>query len=127
MPTAITKDIKIIVETEYQGGKAPEAGHHMFLYRITIENKGDYTIKLLRRKWHISDSNHPDTEVEGDGVVGQQPVLEPGESYQYVSGCSLYSEIGKMHGTYTMERQIDGKKFEVEIPEFMLIASHRLN
>lgn len=128
MPTAITNDIRISVETSYQNPRLQhEAGHHMFAYRITIHNKGDYTIKLLRRHWYITDVNVENTEVEGDGVVGIQPVLEPGESHQYVSGCALHSEFGKMSGTYLMERQIDGKRFEVTIPEFQLIAPFRLN
>jgi ApaG protein len=66
-------------------------------------------------------------EVEGEGVVGQQPVLEPGQSHQYVSGCNLKSGLGKMTGTYTMERIIDGSKLQVIIPEFTMIAPLRLN
>jgi ApaG protein len=128
MPTAITNDIKIIVETAYQNPRAASPStDYMFAYRITIENKSDHTIKLLRRHWYIIDSLNDKTEVEGDGVIGQQPILEPGESHQYVSGCSLQSDIGKMFGTYTMERQMDGKLFDVKIPEFKLIAPFRLN
>lgn len=128
MPTAITNDIKITVETAYQKNRSvnPHA-EHMFAYRITIHNKGDYTIKLLRRHWYITDVHFEHTEVEGEGVVGVQPVLEPGELHQYVSGCAIRSEFGKMYGTYLMERQIDGKRFEVKIPEFQLIAPYRLN
>lgn len=128
MPTAITNDIRISVETAYQNPRLQQgAGHHMFAYRVTIQNKGDYTIKLLRRHWYITDVNTEKSEVEGEGVVGIQPVLEPGESHQYVSGCALQSEFGKMHGTYLMERQIDGRRFEVTIPEFQLVAPYRLN
>ncbi len=121
MQIAITKDVKIVVETSYQNSKVKNfSGQHMFAYRITILNQGDYTIKLLRRHWHIVDLIGGKSEVEGEGVVGLQPVLEPGESHQYVSGCSLVAEIGKMYGTYLMERQIDGELFEVKIPEFTL-------
>jgi ApaG protein len=128
MPTAITNDIRITVETAYQSNRNFNAnGEHMFAYRITIQNNGDYTIKLLRRHWYITDVNFEKTEVEGDGVVGLQPVLEPGESHQYVSGCAIQSDFGKMFGTYLMERQIDGKKFEVQIPEFNLIVPFRFN
>lgn len=128
MPTAITNDIKITVETAYQNSRvANPDGDHMFAYRITIENHSDYTIKLLKRHWYIIDSLNDKTEVEGDGVIGQQPVLEPGESHQYVSGCAIRSDIGKMFGTYLMEQQIDGKLFEVTIPEFKLIAPFRMN
>ncbi|MFN7313769.1 MAG: Co2+/Mg2+ efflux protein ApaG [Bacteroidota bacterium] len=128
MPTAITNDIKIKVEVAYQNTHL-NAGdtEHMFAYRITITNNGDYTVKLLRRHWYITDLNFDKTEVEGEGVVGLQPVLEPGESHQYVSGCAIQSDIGSMHGTYLMERQIDGKLFEVEIPQFYLIAPFRQN
>ena len=66
-------------------------------------------------------------EVEGEGVIGQQPILEPGDSYQYVSGCNLKSGIGKMRGSYQMERIVDGKKMKVNIPEFLLIAPFKLN
>lgn len=128
MPTAITNDIKISVETAYQNNRLNNyEGHHMFAYRITIENHSEFTIKLLRRHWYITDLNHGHQEVEGEGVVGLQPLLEPGAVHQYVSGCSLQSEFGKMVGTYQMERQLDGKKFEVRIPEFKLIAPFRLN
>jgi ApaG protein len=128
MPTAITNDIKITVETAYQNDRNFNThGEHMFAYRITIQNKGDFTIRLLRRHWYIIDCANENTEVEGEGVVGRQPVLEPGESHQYVSGCAIHSEIGKMYGTYLMERQIDGNKFEVRIPEFQLIAPYKLN
>lgn len=128
MPTALTNDIKIKVEVAYQNTHL-NAGdtEHMFAYRITITNNGDYTVKLLRRHWYITDLNFDKTEVEGEGVVGLQPVLEPGESHQYVSGCAIQSDIGSMHGTYLMERQIDGKLFEVEIPQFYLIAPFRQN
>jgi ApaG protein len=94
----------------------------MFAYRITIANQSEYTVKLLRRHWYITDSVHGTSEVEGEGVVGQQPVLEPGETHQYVSGCAIKSDIGKMYGTYLMERSIDGQFFEVKIPEFLLVA-----
>ncbi|MEI6880439.1 MAG: Co2+/Mg2+ efflux protein ApaG [Bacteroidetes bacterium] len=121
--TAITKDVKITVETAYQNNTHPNySGEHMFAYRITIANQSEYTVKLLRRHWYITDSVHGTTEVEGEGVVGQQPVLEPGETHQYVSGCAIKSDIGKMHGTYLLERSIDGQFFEVKIPEFLLVA-----
>jgi ApaG protein len=121
--TAITKDVKITVETAYQNNTHPNfSGEHMFAYRITIANQSEYTVKLLRRHWYITDSVHGTSEVEGEGVVGQQPVLEPGETHQYVSGCAIKSDIGKMYGTYLMERSIDGQFFEVKIPEFLLVA-----
>lgn len=128
MPTAITNDVRITVETAYQNNRLNQFdGKHMFAYRITIENHSDLTLKLLRRHWYITDVNVGNQEVEGAGVVGLQPVIEPGGMHQYVSGCSLESEFGKMTGTYLMERQLDGIRFEVQIPEFSLITPFRLN
>ena len=128
MISARTQNVRITVETSYQNQQFPNfKGEHMFAYRITIHNQSEYTIKLLRRHWHIVDLTHCNTEVEGEGVVGQQPLLEPGESHQYVSGCAIKSDIGKMYGTYLMERQLDGVRFEVKIPEFMLVVPCRNN
>jgi ApaG protein len=125
---AITNHVKITVETFYQNmlSPSPEA-KNMFAYRIKIQNEGDFTIKLLRRHWFIQDPINGNSEVEGEGVIGKQPVLEPGEFHQYVSGCSLGGDIGKMYGFYIMERQLDGKLFEVEIPAFTMVVPYALN
>ena len=101
--------------------------HYVFTYRISIENNSQHTVQLLRRHWYIHDANTLVREVEGEGVVGQQPVLEAGESHEYVSGCNLKSGMGKMYGNYLMERVIDGKKFKVKIPEFTMFAPFKLN
>ena len=128
MVTEITQGIKVSVETEYQPAySSPSQYHYVFTYRITIENQSEYTIQLMRRHWQIYDAPFLMREVEGEGVVGQQPVLEPGQSHHYVSGCNLKSGIGKMLGTYTMERIIDGSKVQVNIPEFTMVAPLRLN
>lgn len=128
MITEITEGVKVSVETEYQPEySSPSQYHYVFTYRITIENNSEYTIKLLRRHWHIHDANYKIKEVEGEGVVGQQPTLEPGQVHQYVSGCNLKSGMGKMYGSYKMERIVDGKKFKVNIPEFIMIVPFRLN
>ncbi len=128
MVTEVTKGIKVTVETEYQPSySSPSQYHYVFTYRITIENHGDFTIQLKRRQWHIFDAGFISREVEGEGVVGQQPVLEPGQIHQYVSGCNLKSGIGKMVGTYLMERVVDGTTFPVKIPEFSMVAPMRLN
>jgi ApaG protein len=128
MVTEITKGVKVCVETFYQNEYSnPLNNEFMFAYRVTIENSGEHTIKLISRHWHIFDSIGDYREVEGDGVVGQQPTLEPGASHQYVSGCNLRSEIGRMYGTYEMQRIDDGKLFEVAIPEFQLYAPPKLN
>ena len=128
MVTEITEGVKVSVETEYQPEySSPSQYHYVFTYRITIENGSDNTIQLLRRHWFIHDANTILREVEGEGVVGQQPVLEPGQTHKYVSGCNLKSGIGKMRGTYLMERIVDGKKFEVIIPEFMMVVPFKYN
>ncbi|AFD08891.1 Co2+/Mg2+ efflux protein ApaG [Solitalea canadensis] len=128
MVTKITDGVKISVETVYQPEYSnPANSHFMFAYKITIENLTDYTVQLMRRHWYIFDSNGTHREVEGEGVVGQQPVIDPGETHEYVSGCNLTTEIGSMKGTYGMTRLVDGVQFEVNIPEFQLISPYRLN
>jgi ApaG protein len=87
----------------------------------------DQTIQLRRRHWHIHDAGRPVKEVEGEGVVGLQPLLEPGGIHSYVSGCNLKSGLGKMYGVYTMERIMDGKQFKVRIPEFTMLVPFKLN
>jgi len=128
METKVTEGVRISVETFYQPDfSKPLSNEFMFAYRIIIKNESDNAIRLLRRHWYIWDSNGITKEVEGEGVVGVQPLIEPGESYQYVSGSHLHSEIGKMSGTYMMERLIDGKIFYVNIPEFRLQAPFKMN
>ncbi len=128
MVTEITEGIKISVITEYQPEySSPGKDHFVFTYHISIENNSNYTIKLLRRYWQIFDIGYPMREVEGEGVVGKQPVLEPNQSHQYVSGCNLKSGIGKMMGNYLMERQLDGKIFSAVIPEFVMSVPFRAN
>ena len=128
MVTAITEGIKISVDTIYQDEHSnPENGHFMFAYRISIENLTDFEIQLMRRQWFIFDSNGTVREVEGEGVVGVQPIIMPGESYSYVSGCNLKTDIGSMRGRYLMRRSLDNSEFLVEIPEFELVVPFRLN
>lgn len=128
MTYQITEGVRISVETNYQQEySSPMQAHFVFTYRILIENKSDQTVRLLRRHWFIYDANGIIREVEGEGVVGQQPTLEPGQIHEYVSGCNLQTEMGKMRGTYLMERIVDGKQFLAIIPEFMLIAPFKLN
>ncbi|MEI5983283.1 MULTISPECIES: Co2+/Mg2+ efflux protein ApaG [Sphingobacterium] len=128
MTTQTTSGVKISVESTYQSEYSnPDNEHFMFAYRITIENNSEYTVQLLRRHWNIFDSTGDIKQVDGDGVVGEQPILAPGESHQYVSGCNLKSDLGFMEGYYEMIREIDNSIFHVHIPRFNLIASYRLN
>lgn len=128
MVTKITEGVKVSVETIYQPEYSnPVNEHFMFAYRVKIENMGDYTVQLMSRKWSIFDSNGTKRQVEGEGVVGQQPIIEPGENHEYVSGCNLKTDIGTMKGSYEMVRVVDGQKFQVKIPEFQLITAYKLN
>ena len=128
MISKISEGITISVETYYQPEYSNSVNcEFMFAYRITIENNNAFPVKLLSRHWYIYDSNGSMREVEGEGVVGVQPQINPGESYQYVSGCNLRSEIGKMNGTYQMENINTKKSFEVIIPAFEMCAPFKLN
>jgi ApaG protein len=124
MVSAITKGIQVSVETTYQPDFSnPQQHHYVFTYKVRIENKSNHTVQLLRRRWEIFDAAETRKIVEGDGVIGQQPILEPGETHTYVSGCNLKSGMGKMRGYFTLEKLRDGQLWEVVIPEFQLIAT----
>ncbi len=99
----------------------------LFAYHITLFNHNNFTVQLKRRNWKITDSNFDVRHVEGDGVVGRQPVLYPADVFQYVSACNLATAIGKMEGTYIFENKQTRHEFEVAIPEFKLIAPVILN
>ena len=124
----VTNGVSVSVETFYQAAQSnPVNSEHLFAFRITIENLSAVPVQLLSRHWYIVDSNGSNREVEGEGVVGEQPIIEPGESYQYVSAANLRSEIGKMYGTYNMVSMYDKKSFTVNIPEFQLVAPFKMN
>ncbi|GGZ26683.1 Co2+/Mg2+ efflux protein ApaG [Echinicola pacifica] len=124
MVTAITNGIKVTVDATYQPEySSPQQHHFVFTYKVIIENNSPATVQLMSRKWEINDAGMPIKIVEGEGVIGQQPVLEPGATHQYVSGCNLRSGMGKMKGSYFMERLQDGKLLVITIPEFQLISS----
>ena len=128
MVTKITDGVKISVETIYQPEYSNPANEHfMFAYRINIENMTENSVQLMNRHWHIFDSNGTKREVEGEGVVGEQPVIEPGDNHEYVSGCNLKTEMGSMKGSYGMKRIVDNRTFHVNIPEFYLIAPYKMN
>lgn len=128
MATQTTEGVRVSVVTRYQPEySAPGQMHYVFTYRIWIENNTDNTIQLLRRHWLIFDSLGTHTEVEGEGVVGQQPVLEPGQVHEYISSCNLKSALGSMKGKYLMRRLLDEKDFLVDIPEFILAVPSQLN
>lgn len=106
----------------------PKAERFLFSYRISITNRSDATVQLQRRHWWISDSLGAPREVEGPGVVGEQPVLAPGATFTYSSACDLRSGFGRMRGTYLMQRMDDsGALFEAEVPEMQLVWPVALN
>jgi ApaG protein len=97
----------------------PDKNHYVFGYTIKVTNTGDVAAQLISRHWLITDSNHRVEEVRGLGVIGQQPTLQPGESFEYTSGCPLATPVGTMRGEYQMVAT-DGTQFEAAIPEFTL-------
>lgn len=124
----LTEGIEVSVKSIYR----PEFSNPLELsfvhsYRISITNKGTETVQLMTRHWYIFDSNAPQREVVGDGVVGLQPILPPGTTHQYESSCELTSELGTMYGAYTMKKIEKGTFFNVNIPKFQLIAPMKLN
>lgn len=128
MTTQTTSGIKISVKVVYQSEYSnPGRNHFMFSYHITIENLSEYTIQLKNRHWDIYDSIGTRKTVDGEGVIGEQPILQPGQKHAYVSGCNLRSEIGYMLGYYTMTRLVDKEDFQVDIPRFYMIADYKLN
>ena len=119
---ATTRDITVRVSVSYlQEQSEPGKGRWFWAYHIRIENDGAKAVQLVSREWIISDGRGARQEVRGEGVVGEQPVLEPGGSFDYVSGCPLATPTGSMEGRYFMVAA-DGSTFEVEIPRFPLIA-----
>lgn len=128
MITQISQGVKVSVNPKYQPQFSDvKSGHHLFAYTITIENLTDKTIQLLRRVWFVFDSCGKHKKIMGDGVVGEQPILEPGQAHEYISACSLFSEFGSMRGYYIFNSLQSTAEFEVDIPEFYLMASYKLN
>ena len=128
MISKISEGVEVSVETFYQQDYSnPLLSEYMFAYRITIENHNHFPVKLHSRRWHIFDSNGEYREVEGEGVVGVQPTIARHEHYQYVSGCNLKSEMGRMHGSYVMENMDTKEEFEVNIPAFEMVTPFKMN
>ncbi len=115
-----TNRIKVDVETRYiEEQSNPEQNYYVFAYTITIQNEGSQGAQLLTRHWVITDSNRKVQEVRGDGVVGEQPMLKPGEQFVYTSGTMLETSVGTMKGSYQMVAD-DGSHFDATIDEFVL-------
>jgi ApaG protein len=117
---AVTRRVRVQVEARYSPDHShPPSSRWFFLYTINIANEGDQTVQLVTRHWIITDATGHVEEVRGPGVVGQQPVLEPGQSFEYTSGCPLATPYGTMRGTYQMVTA-SGERFDAEIPQFEL-------
>ena len=116
----VTQGVRVQVMAQYSPEQSqPSQNQWFFLYTVQISNEGVETVQLISRHWIITDANHQVKEVRGPGVVGKQPVLDPGESFQYTSGCPLSTPFGSMRGTYQMLKP-DGERFDVEIGPFAL-------
>lgn len=112
--------IQVAVQVRYLAEKSDEADNrHVFAYTITLTNEGEHAVQLLSRHWIINDANNHVQEVKGQGVVGEQPVIRPGQSFEYTSGTVLATQVGTMSGSYRMQ-VVDGGKFSVAIPQFVL-------
>ena len=126
MYSETTRAIRISVDTSYIDDQSePDDFHYVWAYHIRIENNGDETVQLLRRHWHITDSKLSVQEVRRDGVGGEKPVLEPGETYEYTSGTPLSTPSGFMVGSYQMVNE-GGKRFSVSVPAFSLDSPHEI-
>ena len=120
-------NIGIDVQTLFLEEESDEkSNRYAFSYTITIENKGDLSAQLLLRHWVITDANQKIQEVYGEGVIGQQPILKPGESFRYTSGTMLETPVGTMRGSYTMLAE-DNNSFDAEIEEFLLSIPRTLH
>jgi ApaG protein len=126
LESAHTQGIEVSVESFFLDGESDvEQDQYVFAYRVRLKNHSDRTVQLISRHWIITDSNGTVRHVKGEGVVGQQPVMAPGEDHQYTSGSQLESPLGTMHGTYQMRDEM-GEMFDVDIPVFTLSADTKL-
>ncbi|MEW6270666.1 MAG: Co2+/Mg2+ efflux protein ApaG [Thermodesulfobacteriota bacterium] len=120
MPTAVTEGVRVTVESTYlEEHSSPDENRYAFAYFVTIANEGSPRVQLRRRHWIITDGNGKVEEVEGPGVVGEQPVLDPGDTHRYTSGAVITTPVGTMEGTYEMH-DVEGRVFRAKIPRFSL-------
>ena len=124
--TAITRGIRVTVQPFFlEDQSEPEEGRFVWAYRVQIENTGTSAVQLMRRSWQITDGRGRVIEVQGEGVVGEQPLLEAGESFEYTSGTPLETPSGIMRGAYHMVAPTSGETFDVAIPAFSLDSPHQ--
>jgi ApaG protein len=128
MSDTTTRGVRIIVHPQYVAEQSePAANRYLFAYHITIRNEGGETVQLLSRHWVITDGEGHVEEVRGPGVVGYQPVLKPGEEFQYTSGCPLPTPVGTMHGEFNMVVPDSTERFDARIEPFRLALARVLN
>ncbi|NQW37261.1 MAG: Co2+/Mg2+ efflux protein ApaG [Flavobacteriales bacterium] len=128
MVQQITNGIKISVKTKHEGIRIHGfRKYYIFSYSVTIENQSKDAVQLLSRHWHIFDSLKKEEIVEGEGVIGEKPILSPKKTYTYTSSCHLISPIGSMHGFFNMINFTTTKRFRVLIPQFQLTLPQILN
>lgn len=126
--SAVTKGVSVSVEVAFEAEHSnSDISKYVFSYAVTIINNSDFPIQLLRRHWIIYESNGTKKEVEGAGVVGEQPIIYPNDRFEYTSWCPIQESIGYMEGSYMMKNELTGDFFEVEIPRFHLIEPKLLN
>jgi ApaG protein len=124
--TATTRGIRVTVRSFYlEDQSQPDEGRFVWAYRVTIENKSQQTVQLISRTWRITNGSGRIQRVHGEGVVGEQPTLEPGESFEYTSGTPLDTPTGFMTGQYHMVMPASGENFDVVIPTFSLDSPHQ--
>ena len=121
-----TRSIRVSVRAFYLADQSePDRSHFVWAYRVAIANEGQETVQLLKRSWQITDGLGRTQQVQGEGVVGEQPVLEPGQSFEYTSGTPLSTASGFMRGAYHMVVTATGEAFDVSIPAFSLDSPHQ--
>jgi ApaG protein len=122
----ITRGIRVSIRSFYlEDQSQPDENHYFWAYKVKIENNGREAVQLLRRTWHITDARGRTQHVHGAGVLGEQPVLEPGEAFEYTSGTPLDTPSGFMSGAYHMVVQTSGESFDVAIPAFSLDSPYQ--
>ena len=127
MSVTMTRGVQVAVITQFVPERSKvEESRYFFAYQVTIQNQGQVPVKLLSRHWIITDGDNQIEEVRGPGVVGEQPLLEPGQSFQYTSACPLKTPVGAMHGTYQM-LTADGDTFDAKIAPFTLAIPNAIN
>ncbi len=119
--------IHVTVQVRFLADQSDEADNrHVFAYTITLANQGEHAVQVLSRHWIITDANNHVQEVKGKGVVGEQPVIQPGQSFEYSSGTVLATQVGTMSGSYLMQ-VVDGGEFSVPVPQFVLSVPRTLH